>query len=350
MRAVTGDLGMTTADFRSSATGSLNSTPPPDAGPNVAPEITSLTAAADGEAPADTGVAGEPPSFHPNGDGLDDVLVVTHTVTRDATLNATVTNAAGDVVSTFSLWSRAGTSTSHWNGRNASGAYVPDGLYELTYVPRGADGSAGSAVSTEVLVLTAIKLAKPSAYAFYSADRDRLSKRTRLAVTLNQSARITWQIQDAAGNTVRTLRSNTSVGAGTIKLGWNGTDDSGAFVPDGFYSSVVSATTSLGSYSQERQLYVGAFRVKPLTAQPQRGKSVTLTLLSTEPLKGSAKVRVSQPGFAAYELTTKRITSKKFKVTLNLASGGDAGDLQLLVSGTDKYSGQQQTSLSLPLS
>ena len=348
-RALTGDPAMTAAEFRASAVGTAGS-PSTGGDPSAPPEITSLSAAPDGDPAGGTALAGgEPVSFHPNGDGIDDDLVVTHVVTKATNLDVTVTNANEQVVATYSVWSARGTSTSHWDGRDSSGAYVADGTYTLVYVPRDSGGLTGTPVSTQTLVLTAAKLAKPSKVALYAADADRLAKRVRLGLTINQPAHLTWQIFDAGGKAVRTVNSDSSVSAGTRKFMWDGRSDSNAFVPDGWYRSVVTARTSLGTYSQERQVYVGAFRVVPSLAEPVRGSKLTLTLISTEPLKGAPTVHVTQPGTAAQDLQTTRLSKTKFKVTFTVADGV-GGSLDLVVSGTDKYGGHQQTQVSLPLS
>ena len=345
-RALTGDPTMTAAEFRSTASGSIR---PPDGDPSAAPEITSLSAAPDGDPEGGITVAGDPVSFHPNGDGLDDDLVVTHEVTKAANLDVTVSNANGQVVATYSVWSARGTSTSHWDGRNSSGAYVPDGTYTLVYVPRDDSGLTGAPVSTETLVLTAAKLAKPSKSAFYAADSDPLAKRVKLGLTINQAAHLTWQIIDAGGRAVRTVNSDSAVSAGKRSFVWDGRSDTHAWVADGWYRSVVTVRTSLGTYSQERQVYAGAFRVTPSLAVPVPGSKLTLTLISTEPLMGAPSIHVTQPGATALDLQTTRLTKAKFKVTFTVANGA-SGSLDLVVSGTDKYGGQQQTQLRLPLS
>jgi len=191
-RAVTGDLGMTSAEFRASATG----TPGGGGDTSGPPEITSLTA---GVAASGRGLTDGPVSFHPNGDGLDEQLVLTHTVTRPANLDATVTNAAGAMVRTYSLWSTKGTTTSIWNGRGDNGSIVPDGRYTLTYVPRDATGVTGDPVSVDALVLTAIKLGTPSVATFFARDNDALSKTVKLKVTVTQAAVVSWQILDRPG-------------------------------------------------------------------------------------------------------------------------------------------------------
>jgi len=343
-RAVTGDLGMTAADFRSTATGSLNGS----GNSNDPPEITSLTAG-DGSPGGPGAAAGQPVSFHPNGDGIDDTLVLSHTVTRAAYLDATVADSNGHTVRTYSVWSAQGTTTSEWNGKSDAGAIVPDGLYTLTYVPRDSTGATGTPVSVQALVLTAIKLGKPSSLAFYARDGDSLSKSVKLAVSVSEPAEVSWQIVDQAGDVVRTARPASQASPAKLTFTWDGRTDSGGWAPDGWYDSVVTATTSLGTYSQSREVYAGAFRATPSIDSPARGSSLTLTITSTETMSGSLIVHVSQPGLTTWDATATHVGGNKYRVTLALESGGDAGTLGLVIAGTDKGGGIQSSTLDLPL-
>ncbi len=340
-RALTGDLGMTAAEWRSGA-------PPPPTDPTDPPEITDLTAGTSSSGMFATAQA-EPASFHPNGDGLDDELMLQHTVTRAAYLDATITNSSGAIVRSYSVWSTTGTGTSRWNGRNDAGNVVGDGSYTLTYVPRDTSGVVGAPVSTETLVLTAAALATPTKAAIHVIDRDSLARSTTLKVTLNQPAWLTWRLLDQTGATARTVRSDVQTAAGVITFIWDGKSDTGAWVPDGRYRSVVSAQTGLGAYTQERQVFVGAFQVTPSITSPARGGKITLTLLSTEGLDRRPTVRITQPGIEPWTVTAKRVSGKKYRVTVTLKTGGPEGTVEFMISGNDSKGGTQSTSVSLPL-
>lgn len=344
-RAVSGDLSMTAGDFRAGA-----GTPPPPADPGNPPEITALTALGDGSStnPALTG--GNTAQFHPNGDGLDEQLLLTHDVTKDAYLDATVTDSDGQTVRNYSFWAPAGTSASEWNGRNTAGYYVPDGLYTLTYVPRDKAGQVGDPVAVQALVLTAAKLLSPSKPAFFARDADSLARKVALKVKLNKTARLTWQVLADDGSLVRTIKNDVSMAAGKYIYKWNGRTDSGSWAPDGWYHSVVTATTSLGSYTEERQVYLGPYRVTPSTDTAQRGDQLALTILSSEPMSGTLTLTFKQPGVQPWDASATRLSKKKFKITVTLDAGGDAGDLEIVISGKDKYGGTNQGTFSLPLS
>jgi flagellar basal-body rod modification protein FlgD len=68
------------------------------------------------------------------------------------------------------------------------------------------------------------------------------------AVDLTQPAdKVTVTISDAKGNPVRTLQLGSQSAAGVASFQWDGTDNTGAAVPDGTYT--FSATAVLGSSS-----------------------------------------------------------------------------------------------------
>ena len=303
-------MSMTAADWRSEATGTAGGGGSSQTGP---PQISSLSAT--GSTDGNGIVSGSPPSFHPNGDGLDDLLVVTHTLTRAAHLDVTVTNGSGTTVRSYTVSVDGGTTTSKWDGKNDAGSVVPDGRYTLTYTPRDDSGATGTPVSIDALVLTAVKLGQPSAVAFFARDADDLSRKSTVPVTVNQQAKVSFQVIDDQGKVVRTLRSLVATAPGSLKLVWDGKEDDGSWAPDGWYQTVVSATTSLGSYSQARDVYVGAFRTTPSSDSPARGASLTLSIKSTEPLTGSPLVLVTQPGLATWSASATHIQGKKYQVT-----------------------------------
>jgi len=252
-------------------------------------------------------------------------------------------------VRTYSLWSAQGTPTSTWNGKNDAGAIVADGLYTLTYVPRDSAGVTGDPVAISALVLTAFKLGTPSSPAFFARDADSLAMQVKVAVTVTKPAQVGFQVLDDTGNVVRTVRALASSAVATLSFAWDGKTDSGAWAPDGWYRSVVTATTAVGTYSQERRFYAGAFKIVPSINSPVRGGPLTLNITSTEALSAPPVVHITQPGLASWDATATQVDGKKYRVTVTLDSGGDAGTLDLDVAGVDKYGGHQDTTLSLPL-
>lgn len=344
-RAVTGDLNMTAGEWRS---GTAPSDPPPPPPPGEAPQITSLSAEDGSTVPFSVAGSGVP-SFHPNGDGLDEELVVNHTVTKAAYLDVTVTNSAAETVRTYTIWSASGDGSSRWNGKDNAGHLVPDGTYTLTYVPRDTAGDVGDPVATDAAVLTAVALAKPSHVALYASDGDRLARAITFKVTLNQDALVTWSLLDSAGNAVRTVRAGESLPAGLQTFVWDGRTNAGDWAPDGWYTSVVGAQTAEGAYAQARQVFVGAFQATPSISSPSRDGKITLKIVSTEKLGHNPGVLITQPGVEPWTVQAKHLSGRRYEVTVTLNSGGDPGTVEFLMSGVDASGGHQSSSLSLVL-
>jgi hypothetical protein len=226
---------------------------------------------------------------------------------------------------------------------------VPDGLYTLTYVPRDRYGQLGDPVAVQTLVLTAAKLLSPSKPAFFARDNDSLARKVALTVKLNKTARLSWQVVADDGSLVRTIKDDVNMAAGKYVYKWDGRTSAGGWAPDGWYHSVVTATTALGSYTEERQVYLGAYRVNPSTDSAQRGEKLTLTINSSEPMSGTLKLTFDQPGVPSWEASATRLSKKKFKLTVTLDAGGDAGELQIALTGKDIYNGTNEGTFSMPL-
>jgi flagellar hook assembly protein FlgD len=343
-RSLTGDVGMSAAEWR---TGAANAAAPatPRGEP---PQITALSAGADASTAGQAATMGVP-SFHPNGDGLDDELVVRHNVTRASFLDVAVTSSSGERVRGYSVWSDAGSGISRWNGRDDAGNVVPDGQYRLSYVPRDALGLQGDAASVSATVLTAIALAAPGSASIYPSDGDNLAENVLFLVRLNQPALLTWRIVDESGQLVRSIREDQQTPAGPQSFRWNGRDDAGVWVADGVYRSVVTAQTGLGTYAQERTVFVGAFRITPSSLTVARGARITLDVLSAERLAANPVVAIIEPGVDRRSVTARHLGGRNYRVSVATSMSGTAESVQFLVSGTDVGGGRQSSALILPL-
>ena len=331
-RAVSGNLNMTTADFRAGAMADATPPAPPPTDPSNPPQVTHL-------APAVS-------QFHPNADGLADELVINHVVSRATYLDVAITNQAGETVRSYSIWA-TGTGATRWNGKNNAGTLVPDGSYTITYTPRDTGGVTGTPVAASVVVLRSVATLVPTKAQVFSADADALAKTTAFKLRVNQPVRLTWRIVNAAGETVRTYKDDVLTPAGTPSFVWDGKSSTGAHVPDGYYRSVVTAQTGLGSYTTERRVYVGAFVATPSTTQPAVGASFTVNLLSTEPLLRAPTVQITQPGVAPWTVTATHVNGRKYRINVSLSPSGQPGAVQLLVRATDKNGGTQSSLVSV---
>jgi hypothetical protein len=193
-----------------------------------------------------------------------------------------------------------------------------------------------------------IEMPVPSKNQFFNADSDGILPSTTFKMKLAVPSNVVWQILDASGATVRTIKSGQQVPAGTSSFVWNGRADSGAAAPDGWYRSVATAQTPSGSFTSERTVFHGAFQLNPVTSVAVRGTSLKLNLVSTEPLSGVPTVQVSQPGQATRTFNAKLKSGRKYTVTIPMLPG-DTGTVWFVVSGRDKAGGWQSSAKSLPL-
>jgi len=334
-RAVTGDLAMTTDQWLSGSGGG-------DAKP---PVISGLAAGGSaGTVPAGDGGL---PVFTPNGDGIADTLAIRHTLSEGAYLDISVARSGGGVVRHFSDWSDAGTTSSTWDGRSGSGKVVPDGRYHITVVPTDRAGNVGHAATISVRVLTAMKAPAVAPSLFYPTDGDALAATSRQSLTLTQPARLTWRILDAGGATVRTGIAYEALPAGRVSWTWDGLDDTGALAPLGVYTSLVTATTAAGSYSNKLTLRLMPFELKG-SLSVTAGQKVRLTLLAAEPMSGWPHIDIRQPGLASYRLYDIRHSATRFTATWTVKAGA-SGPIRITVSGTDTGGGAQSQVLSARL-
>lgn len=336
LRAVTGDLTMTAADW---ARGVGNGQPP---------EISNFTADDPG---TNSFGPSETPFFTPNGDGVTDSVELSFQVDREAFVDMEVKNGSGGTVRMLSAWSPGGTGKTTWDGKNGSGAYVPDGDYTVTATPRNRAGTTGNVETVNVKVMTTMRSPAVAPNVFYPADGDNLARTANLSVNLQAPATFWWKIADKNGNVVRTFVNGASTSAGQQTQQWDGKDGSGAFVPDGTYYSVMTTQTSAGTYYHSLPVDVRAFKMSTTVATPfVRGAKVKFTVNTAEPLTGNPKVKVYAPGLAVKTYKTKVIAGGGgYTVTITFAAAGQAGTVQMHVQGTDTGAQAQWTDYYFPL-
>jgi hypothetical protein len=125
---------------------------------------------------------------------------------------------------------------------------------------------------------------------------------------------------------------------------WDGRSADGAFVPDGKYFSVVTATTTKGTQTHRLAVDVGAFRITSPVTIAARGERVKFVIYSAEPLGSRPKLKVTQPGLATTTWSTTKVAPGKFRVYVTFKTGGSAGTVQLRAVGFD-VNGQKQITL-----
>ncbi|MDQ3406936.1 MAG: hypothetical protein M3472_02100 [Chloroflexota bacterium] len=333
-RALSGELGMTTDTWRGDA---------PEVGHEddvVAPEVTSLA----GVQAADTLPAGDsaPPTFTPNGDGISDTMRLNHTVSEPAYLQFAIRDADGMTVRRFTSWTEGDAASTTWDGRDDDGAFVPEGRYVVAVTPKDRATNLGLEVSAPVKVLTSMKSPKAKPAHFYAKDGDSLAASTKLTVTLERAATLSWSVVDASGTPVRALLSAQPASVGPQVVVWDGRDEQGSYVPNGVYSAIVTATTEAGTYSHRLTVHVMPFNVTAPVWSGPAGTTVTFTIKSAEPLTGWPRIEIRQPGLPMYTGYPVRYSPKLNKFIITLKSGGTPGPVKIKVLGTDTGGGKQQ--------
>ena len=298
--------------------------------------------------PADS-VAAAAAQFSPNGDGLADTIGISHALTERGAIRLVVTRAGGGptVRSATIPVAQPGAGSIAWDGRADSGGYVPDGDYTLTLTPFDRARNAGPPRSVEVSVFGAFVGLSPAPVRFYPQDGDAFAPRTAAGFTLKAAADVTLRVVNAAGTTVRTVTGTYP--AGPVAIAWDGRTGTGAYAPQGRYRLVVAA--GVGGHAETHTTWVqaAAFEIKPSATTVRRGRKLTLTVVTSEPLKGSPRLTVHQPGRVAYSVKLIRIGPATYRARWTLKPGGRAGKLTLTVTGTDRSRGRNATALVLRL-
>ncbi|HEY3522061.1 MAG TPA: FlgD immunoglobulin-like domain containing protein [Candidatus Limnocylindrales bacterium] len=285
------------------------------------------------------------PTFSPNGDGFHDTFRQTFSLSEPAAVTLAVRNEAGATVRTLSLAGVAGSNAVTWDGRTSSGAYAPDGQYQLSITARDKAGNVGSDEDATVAVygaLTGVDLARTR---FYPQDGDSIARTDAFSFRLRRPATVSLRIVDAHGRVVRNHYVDASLAAGTYTWAWNGRRGDGTMAPQGTYRFELTASDGTGAETRTRRAYAGAFTLASSRSTVTRGGRVTIAAHSTEALSGDPRLVVDQPGLAPWRVTMTKVGHKRYAVTIRLRSGGSAGTVTFRVVGTDRHGGHNRSTL-----
>lgn len=240
--------------------------------------------------PAVSSITDTPDPFNPaNGEQS----TIQFTVSSDHTQTVSILKGY-DVVRTWTTTQEikgAGTYTWTWDGKDNNGNVVGDGAY--TYQIEAASPTVSSFKSTykgtanvekEAPKITGITLT-PSPLKISGSSMT-------IAYTLSENAKVTLKIVDAAGNSVRTVLNAVSKNAGYNSSAWDGKDSTGAYVPEGTYSVVISAVDNFSKSSGDQAVtfkagYLPAISgaaVNPTTFDPNSGSAAISYNISKDAL------------------------------------------------------------------
>jgi flagellar hook assembly protein FlgD len=286
------------------------------------------------------------PTFSPNGDGRSDSISVGFSTNEAGTVEARVTSSGGAVVRSLAAATAAGKIT--WDGRTDAGSLVADGVYTVSMAPRDPAGNLGAPLENDVAVYKSLSNVAASATVFYPQDGDRFATYSILSFSLSKPATVTWQILAADGTVVRQRYVGAALAAGAYTFKWYGTNDTGARLPTGAYTSVVRASGGGLAITHTAAVQMNAFALRASDTTPARGQTITIYATSAETLSGAPSLRVYQPGISGWTVTMTHTSGRSYKATIRLKASS-AGSVAFRVSGHDTDGGSQRTYLKLPL-
>jgi len=264
---------------------------------------------------------------------------------RTGAIVTRVLDAHGTTVRSWTIGNGTAPVALTWDGRNSAGAVVPDGIYKVRVAGRDLAGNTGPALDRTLDVIAGLRSVATSKALFYPQDLDSLAGTTRLSFVLARPMTVTWTIRSGSV-VVATRVSNTLLGAGY--QGWNftGRGADGRMLPQGHYTSYVTATDGTLTAAQGAGFDLEAFRVRSSDNTPGRGQKITISVTSAEPLAANPRLYIYQPGLGRWSVAMVRTGTYTYKATFRLKSGGAAGTLGFRVYGRDVKGGVNNTSAS----
>ena len=186
--------------------------------------------------------------FSPDGDGHRDKLPFEVTSTDEELWEGRIVDSDENVVRSV-VWN--GTVPGFtWDGTDNDGSVVQDGVYHLTIASTDRAGNSGSARVSDIEVDTApTPVAVTAASDGFSPNGDDVRDSVQFNLYADVSEGIeAWELDirsSDTGETVRTIREENTFLAEHVR--WDGTGSSGAVVPDGMYSAMLTVTYEKGN-------------------------------------------------------------------------------------------------------
>jgi flagellar hook assembly protein FlgD len=215
----------------------------------------------------------------PNGDGTGETMRVSFVLTTAATVTADVLNQSGSSVRRLANARPLGAGTRHlsWDGRNGSGALVPDGKYSLRIAAQSPGQSASRSVAIVVDRTLGFLAVTPQAF---SPNGDGRLDTTDVTFTLARAARVRVLVFHRDSR-VATLQPAADLTGGSKSLTWDGRTGLGRRAADGTYRIVAEATTSLGTRTLTKRVWIDTrapvVRIAQATAGSRRTRA-TITV------------------------------------------------------------------------
>ncbi len=198
--------------------------------------------------------AATPAVFSPNGDGVRDTVALRAALSGPDDWSIVLSNAAGAVVHRFT--GSGPVASAVWDGHDAAGQVVPDGVYTASFGATSVNGTARPAsVAVRIDTVSPSITGLGVAPGVISPNGDHFADAARLTFGLSEPCQVSMTVLDAKGAVVRTVAAVAAT-TGPERLVWDGKVGSGdalAAAADGVYSVVVKAVDVAGNQSTARR-------------------------------------------------------------------------------------------------
>jgi flagellar hook assembly protein FlgD len=219
--------------------------------------------------------ASAPAVVAPAADGSGGAARLTYTLAAAAQVTIELRNGGGTTLAPlFDGRLEAGTQSFDWDASS-----FPDGRYRLVVTARSDGGATATARLDVVVDRTLTALAAPQAIS--PNDDGVLDTAT---FTFGLAASVPLRLEIRRESSLVTTVFAGQLGPGAQTLTWNGTDASGARLPDGSYRAVVTVTDALGEVATSLPLQIDTVAPVLTLVDPARllftlSEPATLTLL-----------------------------------------------------------------------
>ena len=195
-----------------------------------------------------------PAVFSPNGDGVRDTVALRAVLSGPDDWSIVLSNAAGAVVHRFT--GSGPLASAVWDGCDASGQVVPDGVYTASFGATSVNGTARPAsVAVRIDTVSPSITGLSVAPGVISPNGDHFADAAHVAFGLSEPCQVSMTVLDAKGAVVRTVAAVAAT-TGPERLIWDGKVGSGdalAAAADGVYSVVVKAVDTAGNQSTAKR-------------------------------------------------------------------------------------------------
>ncbi len=176
--------------------------------------------------------------FSPNGDGnLDTFIIKVTQATKEKRWKGSFFNAAGKAVRTYS-WEDSIPATVAWDGKDDSGKKLPPGTYSYVLTSTDLAGNSSGPIELKGIVLdnTITKVAIVIKNPYFSPNGDGIKDTTDVFFDEAVKTGITGWRWNVADNNGKVYLEKHGTGEPPVSITLNGTDDSGAPMPEGMYT------------------------------------------------------------------------------------------------------------------